>query len=97
MRSLILLFCALLALPAGAQTLDTIRKQGVIRFGYVDDASPFSWANASGEPQGYSIDLCRVVADSIAAQLKRKDLKVRWVKLTLQNRIDAVRKKHGQM
>lgn len=96
MRSLILVFCALLSVPAGAQTtttLDTIRKQGVIRLGYVDGAAPFSWANANGEPQGYSIDLCRVVVDSIAEQLKRKELKVRWVKLTLQNRIDAVRKK----
>jgi ABC-type amino acid transport substrate-binding protein len=96
MRSLILVLCALLSLPAGAQTtttLDTIRKQGVIRLGYVDGAAPFSWANANGEPQGYSIDLCRVVVDSIAEQLKRKELKVRWVKLTLQNRIDAVRKK----
>lgn len=95
MRSLILVFCALLALPAGAQTttLDTIRKQGVIRLGYVDGAAPFSWANANGEPQGYSVDLCRAVVDSIAEQLKRKQLKVRWVKLTLQNRIDAVRKK----
>jgi ABC-type amino acid transport substrate-binding protein len=96
MRSLILVFCVLLALPAGAQTtttLDTIRKQGVIRLGYVDGAAPFSWADANGEPQGYSVDLCRVVVDSIAEQLKRKELKVRWVKLTLQNRIDAVRKK----
>ena len=86
MRSLILVFCALLALPAGAQTtttLDTIRKQGVIRLGYVDGAAPFSWANANGEPQGYSVDLCRAVVDSIAEQLKRKELKVRWVKLTL--------------
>jgi len=33
------------------------------------------------------------VVDGIAEQLKRKELKVRWVKLTLQNRIDAVRKK----
>jgi ABC-type amino acid transport substrate-binding protein len=39
------------------------------------------------------VDLCRVAADGIAEQLKRKDLKVRWVKLTLQNRIDAVRKR----
>jgi ABC-type amino acid transport substrate-binding protein len=93
MRILLVLLAALLALPASAQTLDNIRKTGTIRLGYVDGAEPFSWANANGEPQGYSIDLCRVVADGIAEQLKRKDLKVRWVKLTLQNRIDAVRKR----
>ena len=51
-------------------TLETIRKQGVIRLGYVDGAAPFSWASANGEPQGYSVDLCRVVVDSIAEQLE---------------------------
>ena len=93
MRSLLLILATLLAFPAASQTLDNIRKQGVIRLGYVDGAAPFSWADANGEPQGYSVDLCRIVADGIAEQLKRKQLKVRWVKLTLQNRIDAVRKK----
>jgi ABC-type amino acid transport substrate-binding protein len=33
------------------------------------------------------------VAQGVAAQLKRTGLKTRWVKLTIQNRIDAVRKK----
>jgi len=93
MRSLLLILATLLAFPAASQTLDNIRKQGVIRLGYVDGAAPFSWADANGEPQGYSVDLCRIVVDGIAEQLKRKELKVRWVKLTLQNRIDAVRKK----
>ena len=93
MRSLLLILATLLAFPAASQTLENIRKQGVIRLGYVDGAAPFSWADANGEPQGYSVDLCRIVADGIAEQLKRKELKVRWVKLTLQNRIDAVRKK----
>ena len=92
MRSLLLILATLLAFPAASQTLDNIRKQGVIRLGYVDGAAPFSWADANGEPQGYSVDLCRIVVDGIAEQLKRKELKVRWVKLTLQNRIDAVRK-----
>ena len=93
MRTLILILATLLAFPAASQTLENIRKQGVIRLGYVDGAEPFSWRDANGEPQGYSVDLCRVVVDGIAEQLKRKDLKVRWVKLTLQNRIDAVRKR----
>jgi ABC-type amino acid transport substrate-binding protein len=85
---------ALLA-PAltGAQTLDKIRKSGVITLGYIDGAAPFSFTDGNGEPQGYSVDLCRAVADGVAAQLKRTGMKTRWVKLTIQNRIDAVRKK----
>jgi ABC-type amino acid transport substrate-binding protein len=93
LRSLFVIFAALLALPAGAQTLDNIRKTGVIRLGYIDGAAPFSYLDANGEPQGYSVELCRAVAEGIGAQLKRQNLKTRWVKLTVQNRIDAVRKK----
>jgi ABC-type amino acid transport substrate-binding protein len=93
MRTLLVLLAALLALPAGAQTLDAIRKNGVIRLGYIDGAVPFSYSGANGEPEGYSADLCRVVADGIAEQLKLPKLKTRWVKLTVQNRIDAVRRR----
>ena len=49
--------------------------------------------DGNGEPQGYSVELCRAAADGVAEQLKRASLKVRWVKLTIQNRIDAVREK----
>src|SRR5436190_1856273 len=92
-RSLVAILAALLALPVAAQTLDTIRKSGVIRLGYVDGAAPFSYTDANGEPQGYSVELCRAVADGIGEQLKRQNLKTRWVKLTVQNRIEAVQKK----
>jgi ABC-type amino acid transport substrate-binding protein len=83
------LACA--ALPAAAQTLDKIRKSGVITLGYIDGAAPFSFADGNGQPQGYSVELCAAVAQGVAAQLKREGLKVRWVKLTIQDRIDAVR------
>jgi len=84
----------LFAAPAGAQTgaLEKIRKHGVITLGYIDGAAPFSYADENGEPRGYSVDLCRAVADGIRAQLKRPNLKTRWVKLTIQNRLDAVRR-----
>jgi len=91
MRLLALLLAGLFALPACAQTLDKIRKQGAITLGYIDGAAPFSYADGNGEPQGYSVDLCRAVAAGIAEQLKRPGLKTRWVKLTIQDRIEAVR------
>ena len=76
-----------------AQTLDKIRKSGVITLGYIEGAAPFSFTDGNNEPQGYSIELCRAVAAGIAQQLKRTGLKTRWAKLTIQNRIDAVRKR----
>jgi ABC-type amino acid transport substrate-binding protein len=93
MRLLLLAFLALFAVSSMAQTLDRIRKKGEIALGYIEGAAPFSYLDAkSGEPAGYSVELCRAVADGIAAQLKRESLKIRWVKLTIQNRIEAVRK-----
>jgi ABC-type amino acid transport substrate-binding protein len=93
MRTLVLLLAALLALPATAQTLAKIKKAGVINLGYIDTAPPFSSADRNGEPEGYSVDLCRAVAQSIARQIKQPQLKTHWVKLTIQNRIEAVRTK----
>jgi glutamate/aspartate transport system substrate-binding protein len=91
--SALLAAAAALADPAAAQTLEKIRKQGSIKLGYVENAAPFSYAEGDGEPKGYSVELCRAVADGLAGQLKRESLKIQWVKLTLQNRIEAVRKK----
>lgn len=89
----LLVASAWLADPAAAQTLEKIRKQGVIKLGYIESAAPFSYAEGDGEPKGYSVELCRSVVDGLAGQLKRESLKIQWVKLTLQNRIEAVRKK----
>lgn len=83
----------LLALPAAAQTLDKIKKSGTITLGYIENAAPFSFEDGNAEPQGYSVDLCKSVAEGIAQQLGRPSLKLRWVKLTVQNRIDAVQRK----
>jgi ABC-type amino acid transport substrate-binding protein len=93
MKRILAALAAALLLPAlaGAQTLDKIRKSGVITLGYIDGATPFSFTDGSGEPQGFSVELCRAVAEGIAAQLKRTGMKTRWVKLTIQDRIDAVR------
>jgi ABC-type amino acid transport substrate-binding protein len=91
--SLLAALLALAPLLAGAQTLDKVRKSGVITLGYIDGAAPFSFTDGNGEPQGYSVELCRRVAEGVAAELKRTGLKTKWVKLTIQNRIDAVRKR----
>ncbi|MGH8703581.1 MAG: amino acid ABC transporter substrate-binding protein, partial [Burkholderiales bacterium] len=66
MRRTLLVFalsCAFAA-PAAAQTgtLEKIRGAGAITLGYIEDAAPFSFADAKREPQGYSVDLCREIA-----------------------------------
>jgi ABC-type amino acid transport substrate-binding protein len=73
--------------PAGALAL--IKRAGVIRLGYLDSAPPFAF-DRGGTPSGYSVDLCAHVARDIGRQLDAP-LTVEWVKLTLQNRLAAVR------
>lgn len=84
--------CAL-ATPAAAQTgtLEKIRKTGIITMGYTHGGAPFSSRDANGQPQGYSVDLCREIASGIRNQLKLSSLETRWVELTIQNRLEAVR------
>jgi ABC-type amino acid transport substrate-binding protein len=85
------LSCAFAA-PAAAQTgtLEKIRGAGAITLGYIEDAAPFSFVDAKGEPQGYSVNLCREIARGIGAQLGLPKLETRWVTLTIQNRLEAV-------
>ena len=94
-----ILFLALvlaLALPAssGAQTggrLDQIRQKGVITLGYIEGAAPFSFVGEDRQPQGYSADLCREIAHGVRSQLNLAKLETRWVALTIQDRLEAVR------
>ena len=90
---IVLVLTGALALPAAAQTgtLEKIRKQRAITMGYLDGSSPFSFADGSKQPQGYSIELCRAIASGIRAQLKLDTLETRWVALTIQNRLEAVK------
>jgi len=89
---LLLPLTLLLAGPVAAQngTLDKIRSSGVMTMGYVESSAPFSFVDQTGQPQGYSVDLCRAIASGVRTQLKLASLETRWVPLTIQNRLDAV-------
>jgi ABC-type amino acid transport substrate-binding protein len=96
MRSAAIILLALLAgIPASvcAQSgvLDRARKAGVMTIGFIEDGAPFSFVGADRQPQGFAVDLCREVAVGVRAQLKLEKLDVRWVPLTVGNRLDAVR------
>jgi glutamate/aspartate transport system substrate-binding protein len=92
---LLLIFTSMVAAPAAAQTgtLQKIRKTGAITMGYIEGAAPFSFLGDVKQPQGYSVDLCREIASGIRAQLGLKSLETRWVALTIQNRLEAVKKR----
>ena len=71
-------------------TLDQIKKSGEIRLGYRTDAPPLSFNDSSGQPAGYSVELCRRIAVAVKEHLKLKDLKTTLVPLTSEDRIDAI-------
>ena len=76
---------------AQSPTIDKIRKTGTITLGYVDGAIPFSFMREA-KPEGYSVELCERIVGDLRQQMKLPKLETRWVALTIQNRIEAVRK-----
>jgi ABC-type amino acid transport substrate-binding protein len=80
----------LAAAYADGGALAGIKSNGVIRLGHLQDSPPFSFVEG-GTPQGYSVELCKRVAQSIQQQLKLSSLRIQWVPLALQERIPAVR------
>jgi ABC-type amino acid transport substrate-binding protein len=85
---------------AHAQALDgrlkKIAQTKTIALGYRADAMPFSFAEDK-KIDGFSIDLCKRVANSIERQLKLTGLQIKWVPVTSQSRFDAVAKGQADM
>ena len=74
----LLLLALLFSQPALAvDTLDKIRKSGVISIAHPANTPPFSYMKG-GEPTGYSINLCRQVVDNIALQLGMPQIRINW-------------------
>jgi putrescine:ornithine antiporter len=76
--------------PASAGALDQIKAGGRIRLGYRSDARPLSYRDDSGNPAGYSVELCLRIADATKAELGLPDLAVQWVPVTAENRFSAL-------
>ena len=94
-RSLTLfLTIALLAGPALAAepegTLKKIKRTNTITLGHRESSRPFSFVGDDGKPAGYSVDLCTRVAASVGKELALPNLQVKWVKVTAENRMQAV-------
>jgi ABC-type amino acid transport substrate-binding protein len=70
-------------------TLSRIKQSSTLNLGYRVSAPPFSFPGPDGRAVGYSIDLCTRVASGIQKQLG-VSLKLNWVPVTAENRIDMV-------
>jgi len=71
-------------------TLKKIQSTNTINLGYRDSSRPFSFVGDDGKPAGYSVDLCTRIAAEVGKQLGLPNLKLNWVKVTVDNRMRAV-------
>jgi ABC-type amino acid transport substrate-binding protein len=71
--------------------LKKIKDSQSIGVAYRTDAVPFSFEE-NKQAVGYSIDLCRRIVGALEQQLGVKELKIRWVPVTVQNRFETVAK-----
>jgi putrescine:ornithine antiporter len=90
--------CFAIASPALAQksaapaspTLARIKQSGKIRFGYQADARPFAFRDQSGNAAGFTVALCKKVADAVKSELALPTLTVEWVAVGAADRFTAV-------
>jgi glutamate/aspartate transport system substrate-binding protein len=92
-----LLALGLLATGAAAQTseglsptLADIKKNHVVHLGYRESSPPFSFLDQANRPIGYSLELCEAVVDEIGVEVDDPNLKIEYVKVTSDDRIQAV-------
>ena len=82
------------AMNAHAGTIERILQAKTLRIAYDPGAPPFSYvvpgSAATAAPQGYSVDLCRAVADHFKNQLHVADLTLVYVPVNTQERLDAI-------
>ena len=84
---------------AGAQStaVERIRVTKVVNMAFRADALPFSFKDADGRPAGYTVELCKRVAESMASNLSVPGLKIHWIEATSQNRFELIEKRAADM
>jgi ABC-type amino acid transport substrate-binding protein len=80
----------LLAAGAQAQTLERVRDSGTFRIGFREDAAPFSFKDSLGEPAGFSVELCRLIAAATKSALGLEEIKIAYVPVGTEDRFEAV-------
>src|SRR6266850_486091 len=70
-------------------TLAKVRAARALTIAHRESSVPFSYRSTRGEPIGYSIELCRKLAEAIGEAVGR-ELELKWLPVTSENRIDAI-------
>jgi len=91
LMSALLAGCANVPGAAPKNTVARLQETQTLTLGFREDSKPFSYKDDNGNPAGYSVELCKRVAQSVQTQLKLSKLDVKWVPVTLASRMPAVR------
>ncbi|MDM0021058.1 amino acid ABC transporter substrate-binding protein [Variovorax saccharolyticus] len=79
-------FCS--GAAAQSDTLSKIKASGTVQIGARDSQIPFSYRpTGTGDPVGFTNDICLKIVDAIKAKLGMPELKVGYTTLTSTNRI----------
>ena len=88
-----LLLVMFLTAPLSAQeltgTLQQIQKSGKIKIGYRQSHPPMSSLNKDGKPEGFSIDLCQMIAAAVGDRIGSK-IEVEYIPVTATERFQAL-------
>jgi len=78
--------------PAKAKdnTLERIEKTNSFVIGYRNEKHPFSNVTATGDVEGYPIDLCKGIYEKLKQDLAKPDLELKMVEVTADNRFDYI-------
>ena len=93
MRCIAAILMSLLAAwspPTFAGVLDRAKETGSLIIGYREDALPYSYINAIGEPAGYTVELCRAIAGLIKEDLGLDVLTLNYVAVSAEDRFSNV-------
>jgi glutamate/aspartate transport system substrate-binding protein len=67
-------------------TLKKISNRAAIVIGHREASVPFSYIDQNQKPIGFSIDLCLEIADAVKEELKKPDIRIDYLPVTLQTR-----------
>lgn len=79
------------ASASDSPTLDKIKASKTINIGHREDEIPFSYRTPDGQVTGYSVEICRYVADHIRDVLKLDHLDLAYVPATTATRFLLVK------
>jgi ABC-type amino acid transport substrate-binding protein len=96
MRTLVLglaLVCLQISASAAGELTGTLKRiddTGRMNLGFRESEPPMSFRDQSGNPIGYSIDLCDHIIAAVKQRLGRSDITVNYVPVTAESRFASI-------